>query len=70
MRGGGDVRRGEAVFLCEFVGFARLAEDVAHPDELDRAGMGGGERFRDSAAEAAMDIVILSGDDGAGFPFD
>ena len=53
--------------LGQFLRLARSAEHVFHADEFDRAGTRLRQRFGDRAAQAAMDVVILGRDDGAGF---
>ena len=45
---------------------AGCTERVLHTDELDRARPGLCQRFGDRAAQPAVDIVILGGDNGAG----
>ena len=65
--GFGDERRGDAEMLGQFVRFAGRAETVVQAHEFDRTGMRLGHRFGDGAAQAAIDIVIFGGDDGAGF---
>ena len=54
--------------VCQFFRLARSAEHVLDADKFDGAGHCRRQGFRHRAAQPAIDIVILGGDDGAGFP--
>ena len=63
---GHDVGGAEVVVGEHLVGGAALAETVVHGDVLHGRGAVQGEGLGDAVAEAAVEEVLLAGDDGAG----